>query len=98
MELCCGLIAGMGETDDDLVDVALELGQIGVESIPVNFLHAIPGTPLENTHRLTPRQCLKVLCLMRLANPATEIRIAGGREVNLRRCRRWGFTRPIRSS
>ena len=45
MELCCGLIVGMGETDEDVVDVALELGDIGVESIPVNFLHAIPGTP-----------------------------------------------------
>ena len=84
MELCCGLIAGMGESDDDVVDVALELAEIGVESIPVNFLHAISGTPLERTHRLNPRYCLKVLCLMRLANPTTEIRIAGGREVNLR--------------
>jgi biotin synthase len=84
MELCCGLIVGMGERDDDVVDVALELGEIRVESIPVNFLHAIDGTPLQGTHTLNPRYCLKVLCLMRLANPSTEIRIAGGREVNLR--------------
>jgi biotin synthase len=91
MELCCGLIVGMGETDDDVVDVALELGEIGVESIPVNFLHAIPGTPLQDTHRLNPRYCLKVLCLMRLANPTTEIRIAGGREVNLRSLQAMGL-------
>src|SRR5205807_2622493 len=52
MELCCGLIVGMGERDDDVIDVAMELGQIGVESIPVNFLHAIPGTPLQETHVL----------------------------------------------
>jgi len=91
MELCCGLIVGMGETDDDVVDVAHELSEIGVESIPVNFLHAISGTPLENTHRLNPRYCLKVLCLMRLANPATEIRIAGGREVNLRSLQAMGL-------
>jgi biotin synthase len=84
LELCCGLIVGMGEQDADVVDVACELREIGVESIPVNFLHAIPGTPLENQHVLNPRYCLKVLCLMRLANPSTEIRIAGGREVNLR--------------
>ena len=84
LELCCGLIVGMGELDEDVVDVARELREIGVESIPVNFLHAITGTPLENQHVLNPRYCLKVLCLMRLANPATEIRIAGGREVNLR--------------
>jgi biotin synthase len=84
LELCCGLIVGMGEHDSDVVDVACELRDIGVESIPVNFLHAIPGTPLENQHVLNPRYCLNVLCLMRLANPSTEIRIAGGREVNLR--------------
>jgi biotin synthase len=84
MELCCGLIVGMGEVDDDVVDVAFELRGLAVESIPVNFLHAIPGTPLESQHVLNPRYCLKVLCLMRLANPTTEIRIAGGREVNLR--------------
>jgi biotin synthase len=84
LELCCGLIVGMGERDADVVDVACELRDIGVESIPVNFLHPIPGTPLENQHVLNPRYCLKVLCLMRLTNPATEIRIAGGREANLR--------------
>jgi biotin synthase len=84
LELCCGLIVGMGERDDDVVDVALELREIRVESIPVNFLHAIPGTPLADVHVLSPRYCLKVLCLLRLANPSTEIRIAGGREVNLR--------------
>jgi biotin synthase len=84
MELCSGLIVGMGETPEDVVDCVLELRELGVESIPVNFLHAIDGTPLERTHELDPRYCLKVLCLLRLANPATEIRIAGGREVNLR--------------
>jgi biotin synthase len=91
MELCCGMIVGMGEVDDDVVDVALELRDIGVESIPINFLHAIPGTPLENVHVLNPRYCLKVLCLMRLANPSTEIRIAGGREVNLRSLQAMGL-------
>lgn len=91
LELCCGLIVGMGEIDEDIVDVALELREIGVESIPVNFLHAIPGTPLENVHVLNPRYCLKVLCLMRLAHPATEIRIAGGREVNLRSMQAMGL-------
>lgn len=91
LELCCGLIVGMGEHDEDVVDVALQLRDLGVESIPVNFLHAIPGTPLENTQRLNPRYCLKVLCLYRLANPRTEIRIAGGREVNLRSLQAMGL-------
>ncbi len=84
MELCSGLIVGMGESLDDIVDVVMELRDLRVASIPVNFLHAIDGTPLEAVHVLNPRYCLKVLCLLRLAHPATEIRIAGGREVNLR--------------
>lgn len=84
MELCSGLIVGMGESLDDIVDVVLELRELRVASIPVNFLHAIDGTPLEAVHLLNPRYCLKVLCLLRLTNPTTEIRIAGGREVNLR--------------
>jgi biotin synthase len=84
MELCSGGIVGMGELDDDVVELALTLRELKVESIPVNFLHAIDGTPLQNVHHLNPRYCLKVLCLFRLANPASEIRIAGGREVHLR--------------
>ena len=84
MELCAGLIVGMGEEADDVIDVALALRELEVESIPVNFLNAIDGTPLEGSDRLDPRYCLKVLCLFRFANPTTEIRIAGGREVNLR--------------
>lgn len=84
LELCAGMIVGMGESHDDLVDVAFELRGLEVESIPVNFLNAIDGTPLEKTNELSPRDCLRALCLFRLTNPATEIRIAGGREVKLR--------------
>ncbi len=91
MELCSGLIVGMGETDEDLVDVAMELQTLNVQSIPVNFLISIEGTPLENLHRLNPRYCLKVLCLLRLTNPAVEIRIAGGREVQLRSMQAMGL-------
>ncbi len=91
LELCSGLIVGMGETDEDIVDVALELRQLGVESIPVNFLISIEGTALENLHEIDPRHCLKVLCLLRLTNPATEIRIAGGREVQLRSMQAMGL-------
>jgi biotin synthase len=50
----------------------------------VNFLNSIPGTPLENNKELNPRKCLKVLALMRFINPSKEIRVAGGREINLR--------------
>lgn len=84
MEVCSGGIIGMGERAADVVELAFSLRELKAESIPVNFLHPVEGTPLESTERLDPRYCLKVLCLFRLANPASEIRIAGGRELNLR--------------
>ena len=84
MELCSGGIVGMGEQHADLVDLALTLRELEVESIPVNFLHPIDGTPLAQRGDLNPRECLRALCLFRLANPRSEIRIAGGRELHLR--------------
>lgn len=81
---CSGVIIGMRETKDDVVSMARSLRALDADSIPVNFLHAIDGTPLEGTKELNPRYCLKVLCLMRFINPTKEIRISGGREVNLR--------------
>lgn len=83
MKLCSGGILGMGESHGDVVDLALTLRELGVESIPVNFLNPIDGTPLADVRRLNPRQCLKALCMFRLVNPASEIRIAGGRELHL---------------
>jgi biotin synthase len=84
MELCSGGIVGMGERHEDVVDLALTLRELKVESIPVNFLHPIDGTPLASRHDLNPRDCLRVLCLFRLTNPESEIRVAGGRELHLR--------------
>ncbi len=84
MELCSGCIIGMGESEDDLIELAMTLREMQVESIPVNFLHPIDGTPLENRHNLTPQDCLRALCLFRLMNPDRELRIAGGRELHLR--------------
>ena len=81
---CAGFIAGMGETDEQVVDVAFALRELDADSIPVNFLNAIPGTPLEGTDGLNPRRCLRILALLRLVCPTKEIRVAGGREVNLR--------------
>ncbi len=83
MEMCSGGIVGMGEVDADVVDMALLLRDLGVQSIPVNFLNSIDGTPLAGMRRLNPRYCLKVLALFRLANADREIRIAGGRELHL---------------
>ncbi len=84
MELCSGGIIGMGEADEDVVRMAFSLRDLSVESIPVNFLNPIDGTPLAGKSDLNPRYCLKVLAMFRFANPTSEIRIAGGRELHLR--------------
>ncbi|PIQ84740.1 MAG: biotin synthase BioB [Candidatus Omnitrophica bacterium CG11_big_fil_rev_8_21_14_0_20_63_9] len=84
MMTCSGGIIGMGETDDDILDMAFACRELRMDSIPINFLHPIKGTPMEGFQLLTPMKCLKVLCVFRFLNPASEIRAAGGREVNLR--------------
>jgi biotin synthase len=81
---CSGVIVGMKETKRDVINMSRTLKALDADSIPVNFLHAIDGTPLERTDELDPRYCLKVLALFRYINPTKEIRISGGREVNLR--------------
>jgi len=91
MEMCSGGIVGMGEEPADIVEMAFSLRELGVHSIPVNFLQAIDGTPLQGRNDLTPRYCLKVLCLFRLTNPDRELRIAGGREVHLRSLQAMGL-------
>jgi biotin synthase len=84
MEACCGGIVGMGEKDEDLVELAFELRRLGVTSIPINFLDPRPGTPLAAQPMLDPKKCLKVLCMVRFVNPSRDVRCAGGREVVLR--------------
>ncbi|MEZ6146737.1 MAG: biotin synthase BioB [Planctomycetaceae bacterium] len=98
MELCCGLIAGMGETHEDIVDVVMDLRDLNVESIPVNFLVAIDGTPLQGTHEVNPRLLPEGPCPAALAHPSKEIRIAGGREVHLRSMQPLGLysQQPVR--
>lgn len=83
LELCSGGIIGMGEEDRDVVELALRLGELRAEAVPINFLIPISGTPVAPP-RLDPRYCLKVLALFRLANPQCELRIAAGRELHLR--------------
>jgi biotin synthase len=84
LELCSGGIVGMGESPHDLVQMAFTLRDLQVQSIPINFLHPIAGTPLEGSNRLNPRDCLKALALFRFASPSSELRIAGGRELHLK--------------
>ena len=58
--------------------------RLEVTSLPVNFLHPIDGTPFEGVKTLTPQRCLKILCMFRFVNPDKELRVGGGREINLR--------------
>lgn len=84
LSTCTGGIFGMGETDEDIVDLADTYRELGVHSIPLNFLIPIPGTPLEDAAYLTPQKCLKIVALFRFFNPKAEIRLCGGREQNLK--------------
>jgi biotin synthase len=80
---CAGGIIGMGESDEDILNLAYETRRLKLDSVPLNFLHPIAGTPLGDRRDLTPAKCLKVACLFRLLNPTSEVRAAGGRELNL---------------
>lgn len=83
IEICSGGIIGMGEQDIDVVRMALQLREVNVDSIPLNFLIPIEGTPLAGNQDLNPRYCLKTLAMFRFVNPDRELRIAGGREIHL---------------
>lgn len=83
LSVCSGGIIGMGERDDDVIELAYATRRLRADSVPVNFLHPISGTPLEHAPRLTPERCLRAACLFRLLNPRSEVRAAGGRELNL---------------
>ena len=82
--VCCGGIFGIGESEEDRVELAMTLRELAVDSIPVNFLNPVPGTPVEGKRELTPFCCLKIIAMMRLCHPGREIIVCGGREVNLR--------------
>ena len=78
-QICCGGIIGMGETDEQLVEFAFTLQEIAPDSIPVNVLHPIEGTPLANKGILDPERVVDSVALLRLVNPSTPLRFAGGR-------------------
>ena len=78
-QICCGGIIGMGETDEQLVEFAFALKEIAPDSIPVNVLHPIKGTPLGDRGILDPERVVDAVALLRLVNPSTPLRFAGGR-------------------
>ena len=77
--VCSGGIIGMGENWDDRIDMALTLSELGIESIPINSLMPIPGTPLQDLPRLTEDDILRTISIFRYINPDANIRLAGGR-------------------
>lgn len=83
-KICSGGIMGMGETPQDRCDMALELRELGVHVVPINFLNPVPGTPFADKPRIAPLEALKTIACFRFVLPKKEIMIAGGREVNLR--------------
>ncbi|MHC1585511.1 MAG: biotin synthase BioB, partial [Candidatus Syntropharchaeia archaeon] len=84
MEICSGGILGMGESRKDRIEMAFTLRELKVNSIPINILNPIRGTRLENAQPIPPMEILKTISVFRLILPDKEIRLAGGREINLR--------------
>ena len=84
IELCCGGLFGMGETDEDRVDLALAVRDLGAHVVPLNVLHPIAGTPLADARPLAPMKILSIVAMFRLVLPDRIIKLAGGREKNLR--------------
>jgi biotin synthase len=87
LSACSGVILGMGESHEEIVDLAFVLRDEGADSIPVNFLMPIEGTPVaasETADVLTPWFCLRALSVFRLVNPSAELRASAGREIHLR--------------
>lgn len=91
ISVCSGALFGMGETWEDRVDLALDLREVDPDVVPINFLIAIDGTPLQGTEPLPPMECLHIIALYRFLFPRQEIKIAGGRETNLRDLQSWIF-------
>ncbi len=84
LEVCCGGIIGMGESAKDRVELAFALRKLDVDSVPINILNPFQGTPLSDASPITPMEVLKTIAVFRLILPQKNIRVAGGREKNLR--------------
>jgi len=82
--VCCGGIFGMGESDEDILDLANELRMLDVDSIPINFLTPVKGTPFENYNLLSPEKCLKIIAFFRFYFPDKDILVCAGRIENMR--------------
>ena len=95
MELCCGALIGMGETDAQRVELLMQLQQLGPTEVPLNFLNPRPGTPLQIRKPLRPLDAIRWIALFRLALPGVILRYGGGREITLRELQAMGLTSGI---
>jgi len=91
LRVCAGGIFGVGESWQDRLQMALELRRLDVDTVPMNFLHPIKGTPLGGVETLQPGEILKIIALYRFILPDKTLKIAGGRVVNLRDLQSWMF-------
>ncbi|MFH1287202.1 MAG: biotin synthase BioB [bacterium] len=91
LQACSGGIFGMGETWSDRLDLAFTLRELGVDSISLNFLNPVPGTPLGKQSPLEPKEILAIISIFRIILPKKDIKICGGREKNLRQLQSWIF-------
>jgi biotin synthase len=95
MELCCGAIVGMGETDGQRLELLGDLAAVHPAEVPVNFLNPRPGTPLADRPLVSPLAAIRWIALFRLALPEVILRYAGGRELTLRDLQAMGMTAGI---
>ena len=95
MELCCGALIGMGETDAQRVELIVQLQEVGATEVPLNFLNPRPGTPLGDHRPLDAWEAIRWIALFRLGLPGVILRYAGGREVTLRELQSMGMTAGI---
>ena len=91
MKVCCGGIFGLGESLRQRVELGLTLRELAVDSVPINFLAPVAGTPLGDMRELSPMDCLRIIALYRFLLPDKHINVCGGREINLREFQSWIF-------
>jgi biotin synthase len=95
MELCCGVLLGMGETDEQRLELIGQLGQLAPAEVPVNFLDPRPGTPLRIRRPVQALDAIRWIALFRLGLPDVILRYAGGREITLGELQAMGMTAGI---